>query len=389
MGGQQDETLPTDVPVWASEPFRILFPLGVAAAVFGLILWPLHYVGWWPIYPALQHPRLLIFGFGTAFLYGFLTTVWPRFLESSPLNRFEVILLVTGWTLAQLAYAKALIAGGDLLSAATGCLLLIILTGRLFEGGRDFPPPGFALAFLSVGLGVTVLFAWGFQVHRSSPNTDYLLRLLGYQSFLLLPILGVGSYLFPRFFEEKAVLSRKRRATFVWLTALCIIGSFLVEVYLSVSWGNLLRLLAVLAWTVGLVPALFRGRAAAKGTRPWAVRVGFVMLGAAFLTRAILPQETFAFEHLLFLCGFSQLILLVADRVVAGHYHDCVPAPKSRSWQWIVWLMLLTAATRATADLVPSTRISHHIYAAVMLIVIFVIWGVLQMRKPRGEIEKE
>jgi uncharacterized protein involved in response to NO len=346
-------------------------------------------VGWWPIYPALQHPRLLIFGFGAAFLYGFLTTAWPRFLESSPLNRFEVILLVTGWTLAQLAYAKALIAGGDLLSAATGCLLLLILTRRLFEGGRDLPPPGFALAFLSVGLGVTVLFAWGFQVHLSSPNTDYLLRLLGYQGFLLLPILGVGSYLFPRFFEEKAVLSRKRRAAFVWLTALCIIGSFLVEVYVSVSWGNLLRLLAVLSWTGGLVPALFRGRGAAQGTRPWAVRVGFLMLGAAFLTRAILPQETFAFEHLLFLCGFSQLILLVADRVVAGHYHDCVPSPKSRSWQWIVWLMLLTAATRATADLVPSTRISHHIYAAVMLIVIFVIWGVLQMRKPRGEIKKE
>lgn len=388
MSKSVNETLPTEGPLWASEPFRVFFPLGIAAAVFGLILWPLHYIGWWPIYPALQHPRLLIFGFGAAFLYGFLTTAWPRFLDSSTLSRFEVVLLVVGWTLAQVAYAKASIHGGDLLSASTGCLLLLILGRRFFEGDRDLPPPGFFLAFLSVALGVVVLFAWGgFQAHLSSPATDSLLRLLGYQGFLLLPILGVGSYLFPRFFEENPIISKERRAILVWLTALCVMGSFLIEVYVSVSWGNLFRLFTVVAWMAGLVPALFKGRG--EGTRPWAVRMGFLMLCTAFLSRAIWPRETFAFGHLLFLCGFSQLILLVADRVVAGHLHGRPPGLKSRGWQWIVWLMIATAATRATADLVPSTRISHHIYAAVMLVAIFVIWGVLQMKKPQQSLEEE
>ncbi len=379
----RDETLPTEGPLWASEPFRVFFPLGIIAAVFGLLLWPLHYVGWWPIYPALQHPRILIFGFGAAFLFGFLGTAWPRFLESSALNRPEVALLALGWFLAQLAYAKASIASGDLLSAATGCLLLVILGRRLFGGGRSLPPPGFSLAFLSVVMSVAVLFAWGFQLHLTSPEIDYLLRLFGYQGFLLLPILGVGSYLFPRFFQEEGnrppLVSPARRARFVWGSALAIVISFFIEVYLSVSWGNVIRLFAVVAWAIGLLPFLFQGHA--PGTRAWALRMGLLMLCAAFLLRAIRPGEIFAFEHLLFLGGFTQLILLVADRVVMGHYHDKTPPLRSRSWQWIVWLMVLTAATRATADLVPSTRISHHIYAAIMLIVIFLIWVFLQLRK--------
>ena len=151
-----------------------------------------------------------------------------------------------------------------------------------------------------------------------------------------------------------------------------IIASFFVEAYLSVRWGNALRLVAVLSWSVGVLPVLFQGKS--PGTRPWALRMGFFMICACFFCRVIWPQQIFAFEHLLFLGGFSQVILLVADRVVSGHCLETPPAPKSLRWRWIVWLMILTAATRATADLVPSTKTSHHIYAAIMLITILIIW---------------
>jgi uncharacterized protein involved in response to NO len=43
-------------------------------------------------------------------------------------------------------------------------------------------------------------------------------------------------------------------------------------------------------------------------------------------------------------------------------------------WRWVVWLVIVAAATRATADLVPSTRISHLIYAALTLAAVFVLW---------------
>src|SRR5690606_23127724 len=99
----------------------------------------------------------------------------------------------------------------------------------------------------------------------------------------------------------------------------------------------------------------------APGTRPWALRIGLLLIAAAFFCRLLWPSPIFAFEHLLFLGGFCQVILLTGERVILGHCDDASKIPaKSKAWRWIVWLMVVTAATRATADLVPSTRVSHH-----------------------------
>ena len=159
----------------------------------------------------------------------------------------------------------------------------------------------------------------------------------------------------------------------VWSVAALVVLSFWLEAYVSIWIGNSVRTVAVLGWAVGAVPVLVKGRA--PGTRPWALRIGMAMICVAFICRAIWPLQVFAFEHFLFLGGFTQVILLVADRVATGHSVVAEEAkPKSIRWRWFVWLLILTAATRATADLVPTTRVSHHIYAAVLLVVLFLIW---------------
>lgn len=373
------ETRPTEGPLWASEPFRVFFPLGLIAAVFGLVLWPMHYFGWWPIYPAIQHPRLLIFGFGAAFVFGFLGTAWPRFLEAEALRAWEVFLIGLLWLMGQVSYARAAIGEGDLILCSTFVFLLVTLGRRLFQAEREFPPPGFAVAFLSILLAALTLLGWGLGWAQKSPEWFHLHRLLGYQGFLLLPLLGVGSYLFPRFFVSPGGAGKpksagaSRRARWVWISSGIILVSFFVEAFVSTRFGNLLRVAGVLAWCLGAVPALLSGKS--PSTRAWTLRFGLGLIVLSFLCRVAWPQEEFAFEHLLFLCGFTQLMLLVADRVAHGHGGDLKGLPsKSLRWRWIVWLFLLTAATRATADLVPTTRISHHIYAAVMLVGIFVLW---------------
>lgn len=370
-------TKPDDSPLWVSEPFRVFFPLGIGAAIFGLLLWPLHYVGWWPLYPAMQHPRILIFGFGAAFVFGFLGTAWPRFLEAEGLRFWEVTSLITGWLLAQFLYVRGVISSGDLVGGITCLLFLFILGRRLFGGTREMPPPGFALAFFSIALASGTLLAWFGGLGNHSPQVSQLLRLFGYQGFLLLPILGVGSYLFGRFFQLPGMPPPfgkvRRRGLIVWGAAGLILISFVVEAYFSARWGNGIRFAAFILWSSGALPGIWTVRA--PGTRPWALRFGLGLLASAFLFRVIWPSPVFAFQHLLFLGGFSQVILLTADRVILGHCDEASKIPsKSRPWQWIVWLMVLTAATRATADLVPSTRVSHHIYAALMLIVILGIW---------------
>lgn len=83
---------------------------------------------------------------------------------------------------------------------------------------------------------------------------------------------------------------------------------------------------------------------------------------------------------------------LVVDRVAMGR-GDSFSRIGSGCLRWrrIVWLLFLTSATKAIADLVPTTRVSHHLYAAIMLIHIFAIWswenvGRLRSRPPVGDV---
>ncbi|MEX2581221.1 MAG: NnrS family protein [Verrucomicrobiales bacterium] len=382
----------TGAPVWVEEPFRVFFPLGVGAAIFGLLLWPMFYAGWWPIHPAVQHPRILIFGFGAAFVFGFLGTAWPRFLEAEAMRSGELAGLVVLWLFGQLAYGRGAIAGGDLFAGASCLWMLLILGRRLAGKDREWPPPGFAVAFLAVVFAAAALFSWGFGWGEASPALEHWRRLVAYQAFLLLPLLGVGSYLFSRFFPTPGAppksVSGRRRAAAVWACAALIVVSFALEVHASVRWGNVVRLLAIAVWAFGAVPRVVFGKA--PGTRPWALRLGLALVAASFACRALWPGQLLAFQHLLFLGGFTQTMLLVADRVILGH---CAPPgtakPRSLLWRWIVWLMLLTAATRASADLVPSTRVSHHVYAALLLIVVLLIWWIEHGRRLRSVPEKE
>lgn len=376
-------------PLWASEPFRVFFPLGILAAVFGLALWPLHYAGWWPLYPAIQHPRLLIFGFGSAFVFGFLGTAWPRFLGSAALGAAEVSATALTWLVAQYLYARGQIGTGDWVMALTTTGFLFILARRLFAEGREWPPPGFSLAFLAVAMGAAVQMAWAMGWGSLSVGWSHFLRLVAYQGFLLLPVMGVGSYLFARFFAvpgkpaSRPAGKPEGRGRRVWIlaaTGLAILISFVIEAVGHPRSGNALRFSSVVAWALLALPGIWRMRA--PGTRPWALRMGLVLMAGGFLCRALWPTPMFAFEHLLFLGGFTLVILLTADRVILGHCDDPARFPaRSPIWRWLVWGLVLTVATRMTADLVPSTRVSHHIYAALMLILVAGLWLGMHLRR--------
>jgi len=364
-------------PVWVEEPFRLFFRLGLLAAVFGLLLWPLHYGGWWETYPVIQHPRIMILGFGSAFIIGFLGTAWPRFVEAPPMRLWEVGVLAFLWTAGQILYATGPIWAGDLTMAVVLTFFLVILGIRIFGKGREWPPPGFLIAFLGIGMGADVLICWAFGIGASSVSMDALFRLIVYQGLLLLPLMGVGSILFGRIFPFEKKAPPARPILFIASGCGLVLVSFFIEVWGTVASGNLVRAFAMVVWARGAVPVLLGEPA--PGTRPWALRVGMLMIVAGFGLKAVFPdlRWVFAFEHLLFLGGFSQLMLLVADRVATGHSVGVEDVnPRSVRWRWIVWLMVFTALTRATADIVPSTRVSHHIYAALMLVIIIVLWWI-------------
>src|ERR1051325_3673071 len=183
------------------EPFRIFFPEGVLAGILGVTLWPLHFAGVTSFYPGQSHARIMAYGLFGGFIFGFLGTAMPRLLSAPPLGVRNVLLLWCLHFAMVLAFAAQKILWGDSLFLALLCLFVILMLRRA-RHRTDMPPPGFVL----VGLALLSVFA-GTILAVVQPGTDetanywvMLQRLLSYQGFVLLPILGIGPFILPRFF---------------------------------------------------------------------------------------------------------------------------------------------------------------------------------------------
>jgi uncharacterized protein involved in response to NO len=184
-----------------SEPFRIFFPAAVLAGIIGVALWPLYFAGLASLYPGQSHSRIMASGLLGGFIVGFLGTAMPRMLSAASFGVRNVgILLVTHLAMV-FCYAFGRIGWGDHLFLAWILFFLALLAVR-FRGRADIPPPGFSLVALALlcALGGAAI---GVLEHYKPELDAYwvvLRRLLIYQGFILLPVLGIGPFLLPRFF---------------------------------------------------------------------------------------------------------------------------------------------------------------------------------------------
>lgn len=357
------------------EPFRLLFPLGALLGIAGVAAWPLHVWGVLPAYPGQIHARVMVEGFVTAFVIGFLGTALPRLLDAP---RFPLRLSA--------AFAGALVllvalhfAGRGLPGDSVFFLILACFLGALLRRARtrtDIPPPSFVLVVAGLlaalaGAGLQVLDrAWPMLF---SPWVGSLGRGLLYQAFPLLPVMGVGAFLLPRFFglrgpqdvPELLYFSDawRRQAVLASSAGAMVLASLFLEARGYVRPGYALRLLAVAGYFAATIPggAVLRSR----GTLALGVKIALLSIPAGYALLAISPSHYFAWLHLVFVTGFSLLVFVVACRVILGHSGQ---SEKFRARLWSVFavivLLLLAAATRVGADWTAESRMVHYSYAA-------------------------
>src|SRR5436190_23904788 len=67
-----------------TDPYRILFPLGILLGVMGVSVWPLYYFGLTEGYSGRAHAFVQTDGFLYSFIVGFLLTAIPRFTGTEP-----------------------------------------------------------------------------------------------------------------------------------------------------------------------------------------------------------------------------------------------------------------------------------------------------------------
>ena len=371
------------------EPFRLMFPAGILAAVVGVLLWPFFVWDWLPFYPGVAHARVMIGGFFGAMIIGFLGTAGPRMLGARFLSSFEL------WTLFGLWGVAVVAALGNRLAIADGLTCLAFLFGFRcaairFPSRDALPPPGFAMVIVGLFSGfVGSALNFGLSLGLDWLPAPYALGALGnllfYQAFILLPILGVAPFFFPRFGglpSPQASLPNFRDPTREWSIraaiaaafAVALVATFVWEAFGSARWAGIVRSVMAAGFIVWQVPLRFK--AGQVGTLGRVVQIAVVLLVLGLLLPALFPAHRLALLHVLFIGGFNVITLAVANWVIFGHSGA---GPKGRAKlayvRWGCGVILFALATRLSADFFPQVRTSHLAYAALAWVVGMAIWS--------------
>jgi uncharacterized protein involved in response to NO len=381
----------------AGEPFRLLFPLGIAFGLLGVLLWPAYQWQLIETYPVLMHTRVMIQCFLAAFIIGFLGTAFPRLIEVPKVRGYEVTAFAIGLSTVAALHLRSMHGWGDLTFIAVLGAFIVTLVLRL-RMRKDLPPPAFVLVLLGqvcALTGTTCLLINGTWPNIAISGELYNAgRLLLYQGFLLFPIMGVGAFLLPRFFDlpNKQTLPESMSPTSEWwararFAMLCGglgLLSFALEFLGYSSSAYALRAAAVVIYFWREVP-IHRAKFS-QSTLARILCIALFSIPLGYLAMALLPSRQVTLLHVVFITGFGLLTLTVATRVILGHGgRSDLFESKLWSMRGLAALTVLAMLVRISADWMPELRLSHYAYAGLIWAagaVIWVIWILPGVRNP-------
>lgn len=368
----------------AGEPYRFFFPQAVLAGLLGVSLWPLYFLHATEFYPGLAHVRIMAHGFFGGFIFGFLGTALPPMLSVKRLRAWETLTLLALHGSMTVAYAAQKLVMGDALFLAL-LLGFASLVAARWPSRKDTPPPGFllvGLAFVCAAGGATLGILENYR--EIPPVWLNLQRLLSGQGFTLLPILGVGPFLLPRFFgmesphdfPEAATPPAGwwRKAGVALVAGVWVVASFFAEAFGHHRTAHAVRAIV----TAGYLLLEFPLHRAPKMKTVFgvALRIAFAIISTGFVTVAVFPQFRVGLMHLTLVGGFALVTFVVATRVVFGHSGQAEKLGLPNRWFLVAeGLMLFAMATRVSGDFWPKIMQSHYIYGAALWAIGVALWA--------------
>jgi uncharacterized protein involved in response to NO len=363
------------------DPYRLFFPLGVLLGLAGVSIWPLYYFGVTATYSGRAHALVQTSGFLYSFIAGFLLTAIPRFTGTEAPTRVVQYLLAAALIVAAAASELQAFAVGTAAFAAAHAMLLTLVVRR-FLRRRQNPPPTFVLIGLgllggALGTILGCLVAWEWI----PAAWDLLGKRLVTEGMIMLLVLGVGGFLGPKLLGTG---ESARRADVLWAFAgSAILLSLVAEYGFELTWMSFFRAAVVTA-------VIFRTlhpwrRPVIRTTLSWCIWVAHWMIVASVWLVAVAPRYRADFLHVLFIGGFSLLILAVGTRVTLSHGgHDL--AHERRSWPLRIGLTMgLTAMlARIGAPFAAVSYFEHLAFAGVIWMAGMICWGVYIARMIRS-----
>ena len=326
--------------VLASAPHRLLFLAGAVAVLLGMLWWALE-LTWmrfglhgWPqpsIPPGWAHAMLLQYGMFPLFIFGFLLTVFPRWLSQPALPRARYVpvagAVFGGYVLANLGLLDLpwLLKGGFLLMLA-GYVIGLYTLAQVFRASRERNDHARS-CLLALGLGTLGLVAFLVYLFGGPPACATLAIKLGTFGLLLPIFFSVVHRMLPFFSGNVArgyvVIRPRWSLPLVWLLLLA---------HLLLDWRGAPGWL----WLADIPLALVFGWHA-LAWQPWkAMRPGvlavlhlaFAWLPLAFVLYAVQDVIYVASGrlvlgraplHALAIGFFGSMLVAMVTRVTQGH----------------------------------------------------------------------
>lgn len=378
-----------------------MFLAGALQGVLTLLWWVIDLAGrygiagaalTWSVAPIWAHAFLMIYGFFSFFILGFLFTTFPNWMngEKIPPRRHAASSLLMAAGIAffypGLALGKLIVAAGVAVLLAGFSIAVYALLCVLFKAKDQDRRHALAagVALVSGWLGIAAYLLWLLTENPALLNFS---RTAGIWFFILPIIMTVSHRMIPFFSSrvlENYVLVRPY--WILWLMLACSAGHGILQlwgeafsylwmfdlplaagaIYLSFTWGLLrsfrIHLLAVLhiafAW-LGLSMLLYATQSLA-----------FFASGGKLLIFGLAPLHALAIGY------FAGMVLGMASRVTLGHSGHPLVLDKL---SWLLFIGFQTAALfRILPDLLPAAGgmgPGFYLLAGLSWLICFILWA--------------
>jgi uncharacterized protein involved in response to NO len=390
----QPTLIPSPWQVFSAAPHRMMFFAGALQVILVMGLWLLELAGragWWPtlslaVAPIWAHMFLMLYGVFPFFIFGFLITVYPRWMggptvaASRYVTAFAflaagMILFYAGLFTSRLVLAAAL----ALQLAGWGVTLYSLLAVFLQVPKRG---PHERLLNLGLAAGMLGIACFLAGVFSGAPMAFLLAREFGLWLFLVPVVFLVAHRMIP-FFSQSALVNylMVRPAWGPSLMLLCVVGHVLLELTGQTAWRFLADApLAVAAlhhsW-IWQFRRSFHARLLAMlhiaflwlgiGMTLYTVQsLALLVTGVDYLGRAPL--------HALGIGFFTGMVVAMASRVTLGHSGRALEA-NDLTW-YVLFGVNIAAMLRIVAEFLPGTAGGIlNVLAATTWLLSFLLWG--------------
>lgn len=380
----------------AAAPHRFLFLVGATNVLAAMCWWTVYLVAArWHLFEVSQpplpagwmHAIIMQYHVLPSFIFGFLLTVFPRWLGQRALTPKHYLPVGIGLlggqvlTLAGLAGNLPLLRAGALFTLggwSVGMFWLIRVMLRAAAAPKDGPPWHALSCVTALGFGLVGLVFYGLLTLRPDAQVAYVAIKFGGVAVLLPIYLTVCHRMIP-FFTNIVVRDYKvvRPMWALGVAWVLLLAHLWMEMRHAYAWlwsadaplALLFAGLLVTWWPRARMPALLR-----------VLYLGFAWLPVAFALYAwqsywYAVSGAFAFgrapAHALFIGYFGSLLVAMVTRVTQGHSGRPLVLGKVAGFAFVI--VQLVAVTRVAAELVPDS-LGWQAVAAIGWMLAFLPW---------------